>query len=135
MLIKYNNKELDLCARLMRAEALAEGDLAMLMVGNVIVNRAIASCLDFKNIRSISDVVYQKPGGFVGTNSQLFNSGGAKENIIILQQMLYGFMVPKKEKNVRELGLVKEILVDTKVIVFMLLTLECAMNYIKIKIF
>lgn len=77
MLVKYNTKELDLCARLMRAEALAEGDLAMLMVGNVIVNRAIANCLDFKNIKSISDVVYQKPGGFVGTNSQLFNSGSA----------------------------------------------------------
>ena len=81
MLIKYNNKELDLCARLMRAEALAEGELAMLMVGNVIVNRAIANCLDFKNIRSISDVVYQKPGGFVGTNSQLFNSGGATSKV------------------------------------------------------
>ena len=77
MLIKYSNKELDLCARLMRAEALAEGDLAMLMVGNVIVNRAIANCLDFKNIRTITDVVYQKPGGFVGTNSSLFNSGSA----------------------------------------------------------
>ena len=77
MLLKYTNKDLDLCARLMRAEALAEGELAMLMVGNVIVNRAIANCLDFKNIRSISDVVYQKPGGFVGTNSQLFNNGSA----------------------------------------------------------
>ena len=77
MIIKYSNKELDLCARLMRAEALAEGDLAMLMVGNVIVNRAIANCLDFKNIRTITDVVYQKPGGFVGTNSSLFNSGSA----------------------------------------------------------
>ena len=77
MLIKYSNKELDLCARLMRAEALAEGDLAMLMVSNVIVNRAIANCLDFKNIRTITDVVYQKPGGFVGTNSSLFNSGSA----------------------------------------------------------
>ena len=77
MLIKYSNKELDLCARLMRAEALAEGELAMLMVGNVIVNRTIANCLDFKNIRTITDVVYQKPGGFVGTNSSLFNSGSA----------------------------------------------------------
>ena len=77
MLIKYSNKELDLCARLMRAEALAEGELAMLMVGNVIVNRAIANCLDFKNIRTITDVVCQKPGGFVGTNSSLFNSGSA----------------------------------------------------------
>ncbi len=77
MLLKYTSKELDLCARLMRAEALSEGDLAMLMVGNVIVNRAIANCLDFKNIRTISDVIYQKPGGFVGTNSSLFNSGSA----------------------------------------------------------
>ena len=77
MLIKYSNKELDLCARLMRAEALAEGDLGMLMVGNVIVNRAIAKCLDFKNIRTITDVIYQNPGGFVGTSSSLFNSGSA----------------------------------------------------------
>ena len=77
MLIKYTDKELDLCARLMRAEALSEGDLGMLMVGNVIVNRAIANCLDFKNIRSIRDVVYQNPGGFVGTNSSLFNSGSS----------------------------------------------------------
>ena len=75
MLIKYTDKELDLCARLMRAEALSDGELAMLMVGNVIVNRAIANCLDFKSIRSIRDVVYQNPGGFVGTNSKLFNSG------------------------------------------------------------
>ena len=77
MLIKYSNKELDLCARLMRAEALGDGDLGMLMVGNVIVNRAISNCLDFKNIRTIKDVVYQNPGGFVGTNSKLFNSGSA----------------------------------------------------------
>ena len=77
MLLKYSDKELDLCARLMRAEALAEGELGMLMVGNVIVNRAIANCLDFKNIRTINDVIYQKPGGFVGTNSKLFNSGSA----------------------------------------------------------
>ena len=32
--------------------------------GNVIVNRALANCLDFKNIKSISQVVYQNPGGF-----------------------------------------------------------------------
>ena len=75
MLINYTSKELDLCARLMRAEALSDGELAMLMVGNVIVNRAIADCLDFKKVRSIRDVIYQSPGGFVGTNSKLFNSG------------------------------------------------------------
>lgn len=72
MLVNYNTKELDLMARLMRAEALGEGNLGMLMVGNVIVNRAIADCYTFKNIRSIYDVIYQSPGGFSGTNSSLF---------------------------------------------------------------
>lgn len=76
MLINYTNKELDLCARLMRAEALGEGELGMLMVGNVIVNRAIANCIDFKNIRTITDVIYQK-NAFDGTKSSLFNSGSA----------------------------------------------------------
>ena len=71
-IIKYSTKEKNLLARLMRAEALGEGDLGMLMVGNVIVNRALADCLTFKNIRTITDVVYQSPGGFVGVNSSLF---------------------------------------------------------------
>ena len=44
----------------------------MLMVGNVVVNRGIANCLTFKNIRSISDVINQSPGGFSGTKSSLF---------------------------------------------------------------
>ena len=51
MLINYTTKELDLLARIMRAEALAEGNEGMLMVGNVVVNRAIANCLTFKDIR------------------------------------------------------------------------------------
>ena len=111
MIIKYTNKELDLCARLMRAEALAEGDLAMLMVGNVIVNRAIANCLDFKKIRTIKDVVYQKPGVFVGTNSNLFNSGSAtKKEKELAKRVLKGetyypatnalwFYAPSKNEN------------------------------------
>ena len=72
-IIQYSSKERELLARLMRAEALGEGNLGMLMVGNVILNRALANCLTFKNIRSITDVVYQNPGGFSGTNSSLFN--------------------------------------------------------------
>ena len=68
-IIQYSSKERELLARLMRAEALGEGNLGMLMVGNVILNRALANCLTFKNIRSITDVVYQNPGGFSGTNS------------------------------------------------------------------
>ena len=41
MIVKYTEKELDLLARLMRAEALGEGNLGMLMVGNVGVNRVM----------------------------------------------------------------------------------------------
>ena len=63
-IISYNDKDVDLLARLMRAEAVGEGNLGMLMVGNVIVNRALANCLDFKKINSISQVIYQNPGGF-----------------------------------------------------------------------
>lgn len=73
-IIQYKTKERDMLARLMRAEAVGEGDLGMLMVGNVIVNRALGSCLDFKNTRTITEVAYQSPGGFSGVNSPLFYS-------------------------------------------------------------
>lgn len=73
-LISYTSKELDQMARLMRAEAVGEGELGMLMVGNVIVNRAIADCLTFKDIKTIEEVVFQNPGGFAGVNSSLFYS-------------------------------------------------------------
>lgn len=72
--IKYNTKEKELLARLMRAEAIGEGDLGMLMVGNVVVNRVLANCLTFKNVDSITKVIYQSPGGFSGVDSPLFFS-------------------------------------------------------------
>ena len=57
MVVKYNQKELELLARLMRAEALGEGNLGMLMVGNVGINRVIANCLTFKlNINIIINI-------------------------------------------------------------------------------
>jgi len=74
MIVKYTTKELDLLARLMRAEAVGEGQLGMLMVGNVAINRVLANCLTFTNINSIYQMVYQSPGGFSGINSTLFNS-------------------------------------------------------------
>lgn len=42
MIVKYTTKEKELLARLMRAEAVGEGDLGMLMVGNVGINRVLA---------------------------------------------------------------------------------------------
>ncbi len=73
-IIQHTTAERDLLARLMRAEAIGEGDLGMLMVGNVVVNRGISNCLTFKNTRTISEVMYQNPGGFSGVNSPLFYS-------------------------------------------------------------
>lgn len=72
MIVKATQKEKELLARLMRAEAVGEGGLGMLMVGNVGINRVIADCLTFKDIHTISEMVYQSPGGFSGTNSSLF---------------------------------------------------------------
>lgn len=59
-------------ARLIRAEAEGDGDLGMLMVGNVGINRVLADCLDFRDIRSIKQMVYQSPGGFEATQKGYF---------------------------------------------------------------
>lgn len=61
--VKYTDKDISLVARMMRAEAEGEGRLGMLMVGNVIVNRAVADCLDFKDLRTIRDVIFHVQGG------------------------------------------------------------------------
>ena len=90
MLVNYNTKELDLMARLMRAEALGEGNLGMLMVGNVIVNRSIANCYTFKDIRSIYDVIYQSPGGFSGVNSSLFYGSSTTTEKNLAERCLRG---------------------------------------------
>ncbi|MBQ7141123.1 MAG: cell wall hydrolase [Bacilli bacterium] len=89
-IINYTNKEVDLLARLMRAEAVGEGDLGMLMVGNVVVNRAIANCLDFKNIRSITDAIFQSPGGFSGINSPLFQTASTTKEKQLAERVLKG---------------------------------------------
>ena len=90
MIVKYTEKELDLLARLMRAEALGEGNLGMLMVGNVGVNRVIANCLDFKNTRTIYDMVYQSPGGFSGPNSALFQSSSTTAEKNLAKRVIRG---------------------------------------------
>lgn len=61
--VKYTDSDVALMARMMRAEAEGEGKQGMLYVGNVIVNRAIADCLDFTKVRNIRDVIFQVQGG------------------------------------------------------------------------
>ena len=90
MIIKYTKKDLELLARLMRAEAIGEGNLGMLMVGNVGINRIIANCLDFVNIRSVSDMIYQSPGGFSGKDSPLFFSNPTTRQKQLAERTLRG---------------------------------------------
>src|SRR5690625_2695864 len=61
--VAYTDNDFYLLARMMRAEAEGEGQLVMLMVGNVIVIRLVTYCPDFIDLRSISDVIFQIQGG------------------------------------------------------------------------
>ena len=90
MKVKYNTKELDIMARLMRAEAVGEGNLGMLMVGNIVVNRAVARCDVFSDIRTIYDVIYQNPGGFSGVKSSLFQESSTSLEKRLAKRCLNG---------------------------------------------
>lgn len=89
MIINYTSKELDLLARIMRAEALNEGDLGMLMVGDVVVNRVLADCLTFKNITTVYDAIYQ-PNQFVGTSGSLFQASATTYEKQLAKRILDG---------------------------------------------
>lgn len=88
--IKTNSEQTRLLARLMRAEAEGEGELGMLMVGNVGVNRVLADCLDFRNIRSIPDMVYQNPGGFEATQKGYFYQAARERDIRLAERSING---------------------------------------------
>lgn len=72
--IKYTTKELNTLARLMKAEAVGEGNQGMLLVGNVTVNRVVAKCSNFRNTNTLTKVIFQK-NAFEGTKSKLFQTG------------------------------------------------------------
>jgi len=88
--VKYNEAEVKLLARLMRAEAESEGKLGMLMVGNVGINRVRANCLDFKNIRTITQMVFQRPGGFESTLYGYFYQAARESEIKLARRVING---------------------------------------------
>ena len=88
--VKYTQNEVKLLARLMRAEAESEGDLGMLMVGNVGINRVLANCLDFKNITSIEQMVFQRPGGFEATLYSYFYQPAREIDIKLAKRVIKG---------------------------------------------
>ncbi|HZH61565.1 MAG TPA: cell wall hydrolase [Metabacillus sp.] len=69
--VKATDADIDLLARLLRAEAEGEGTQGMLLVGNVGINRIRSNCSDFKGLRTIPNMVYQ-PHAFEATQKGYF---------------------------------------------------------------
>lgn len=88
--IKANSNDVDLLARLIRAEAEGEGEQGMLMVGNVGVNRILGNCLDFRNIRNMNDMVFQSPGGFEATQKGYFYQRARDRDRQLAQRVING---------------------------------------------
>lgn len=88
--IKYNEQEVKLLARLMRSEAEGEGKQGMLLVGNVGVNRVRANCLDFKDIRNLEQMVFQRPGGFEATLKSYFYQPARQIDIDLARRSING---------------------------------------------
>lgn len=57
--VKARQQDIDLLARLLRAEAEGEGEKGMILVGNVGINRIRANCSDFKGLRTIPQMIHQ----------------------------------------------------------------------------
>ena len=88
--VKTNENYTALLARLMRAEAEGDGELGMLMVGNVGVNRVLANCLDFRDIRDLEQMVYQRPGGFEATTKSYFYQRARAQDIRLAERVING---------------------------------------------
>lgn len=88
--VKATSEDVKLLARLMRAEAEGEGELGMLMVGNVGVNRVRANCLDFRGIRTIPQMVFQYPGGFEAVQKPYFYQAARERDIALARRCING---------------------------------------------
>lgn len=69
--VKHTQADIDLLARLLRAEGEGEGQMGMLLIGNVGINRVRADCSDFKGLRTIRQMIFQ-PHAFEATTKGYF---------------------------------------------------------------
>ena len=97
--IAYNSKEVELLARLIKAEALGEGQEGMLLVGNVVVNRVAAVCDVFKNVVTITEAIYQK-NAFAGVGTDLFN--GPVNTLSLIHILSYQKNIYSRYRYIRQ---------------------------------
>jgi N-acetylmuramoyl-L-alanine amidase len=88
--IRANQNDRELLARLIRAEAEGEGDLGMLMVANVGVNRVRVRCMDFSDINSVERMVFQSPGGYEATQKPYFYQRARERDIRLAERVING---------------------------------------------
>lgn len=88
--IQHNDNDVDQLARLLRAEAEDQGELGELLVGNVGVNRVKAECLDFKDVRTVSQMIYQSPGGFEAVQHSYFYQRAREKEKRLARKVLKG---------------------------------------------
>lgn len=88
--IQTNASDRQLLARLLRAEAEGEGELGMLLVGNVAVNRVRARCLDFEDINDMQRMVYQSPGGFEAVQKPYFYQRFRERDLRLAERVIAG---------------------------------------------
>jgi N-acetylmuramoyl-L-alanine amidase len=88
--VKATQSDRQLLARLIRAEAEGEGELGMLLVGNVGVNRVRSRCLDFKDINSIERMVWQTPGGYEAVHKPYFFQRAREKEIRLAERVIDG---------------------------------------------
>ncbi|WP_141431052.1 cell wall hydrolase [Bacillus sp. 03113] len=87
--VAHNQADIDLLARLLRAEAEGEGLQGMLMVGNVGINRIRANCSDFKGLRSVRQMVFQ-PHAFEATIKGYFYQGARESERRLARRVVKG---------------------------------------------
>ncbi|WP_299094506.1 cell wall hydrolase [uncultured Metabacillus sp.] len=77
--VKATSADINLLARLLRAEAEGEGIKGMLLVGNVGINRVRANCSDFKGIRTIQEMIFQPHAFEAVTHGYFYQAAREKE--------------------------------------------------------
>ncbi|QQK78066.1 cell wall hydrolase [Salicibibacter cibarius] len=88
--IKATEQDVQVLARLMRAEAEGEGNLGMLNAGTTMVNRVRFHCSDFEDIRTIDQMAFQSPGGFEAVQKGPFYQRARDHEIQLARRLIQG---------------------------------------------
>ncbi|WP_042161394.1 cell wall hydrolase, partial [Paenibacillus gorillae] len=87
--VKARQQDIDMLARLLRAEAETEGEMGMLLVGNVGINRIRGNCSDFKELRTIPQMINQ-PHAFEALQHSLYYQGARDRERRLAQRAVNG---------------------------------------------